>query len=378
MQAVDVVVAGAGPAGATAAYEAASKGLSVIVLEKKTLPRYKTCGGGLVFRGRQKLPFDVSSVVVREFRNLSVYFKGSTTSFTAQRNEPIVSMVMRDTFDQLLVSKAVEKGVQLSENCVMEKIETKKNLTIHTSKGIIRSRFLVVADGAYSPTAKLAGWKESRNLIPALEYELAVPPKDFERLSQEVRFDVDAAPNGYGWCFPKANHLSVGVACLKKNKVNLNDCYNEYLKTLGISEVINAQAHGFQIPVSPRADRFAWKGIFLVGDAAGFADPLTAEGISNAILSGQLAGRAIAENLYEVREAENIYENSVKDELVLELRTSTLLSRMFYEHPTLRNLFIEKYGQKGCEILTDIFMGKRKFPKDIREKLKDQVPFLPF
>ncbi|WP_158859317.1 geranylgeranyl reductase family protein [Lunatibacter salilacus] len=378
MNSFDVVVVGAGPSGAMAAYEAAAGNLSVCILEKKVLPRYKTCGGGLVYRGKRKLPFEISEAVSKTYNDLAVYFDHSPISFTTSRDKPIISMVMRDTFDHLLVNKAKERGVVVMEDsCVLE-IESKGEILLKTSNGNISTRFLIAADGAYSPTAKLFGWKETRKLIPALEYEIIVSEADFNRLSNEVRFDVDAIPYGYGWCFPKENHLSVGVGCFKHNNISLKEYYRKYLKTLGINEILREEAHGFQIPISPRTDGFYRNGAFLIGDAAGFADPLTAEGISNAIYSGQMAGRAIAQHPQDPYKAGGQYEQLLNEDLLHELKISGFLSKIFYENPRLRNLLVDRYGQRGCEILTDIFMGDRKFPKDIRKKLKEKIPFLPF
>ena len=378
MKSFDVVVIGAGPSGAMAAYEASAKDLSVAILEKKILPRYKTCGGGLVYRGKRKLPFDISDAVARTYYDLAVYFEHSPISFTTSRDLPIISMVMRDTFDNLLVSKARERGVSVIEDCNVSGIDCKDRIRLTTSKGEISTRFLIAADGVYSPTAKLLGWQETRKLIPALEYEITVSEADFERLSKEVRFDVDAVPYGYGWCFPKEKHLSVGLGCFKHSRINLKAYYQKYLKTLGIDDISKEEAHGFQIPISPRTDGFYRAGAFLIGDAAGLADPLTAEGISNAIYSGQLAGRAIAQHSQDPQKAGEQYEHLLKEELLHELKISGFLSKIFYENPRIRNLLIDRYGQRGCEILTDIFMGDRKFPKNIRKKLKEKIAFLPF
>ena len=177
----------------------------------------------------------------------------------------------------------------------MNDITFNESTTLHTSQGDVYTKFVIAADGALSPTAKLAGWKETRYLIPALEYEVEVSPEDFERLSQQVRLDFDAVPLGYGWSFPKRNHLSIGVASARRTKINLKKHYREYIETLGIKEIVSESFHGFQIPLTTRTDGFVRKNVFLVGDAAGFADPLSAEGISNAITSGRLAAESIIE-----------------------------------------------------------------------------------
>jgi flavin-dependent dehydrogenase len=249
--------------------------------------------------------------------------------------------------------------------------------TIHTSEGDVQAKFIIAGDGALSPIAKMAGWKETRTIIPALEYEVEVPAADFERLSKNVRFDVDVIPLGYGWCFPKKNHLSIGVGVFvkTKQKIDLKKYYADYLKSLGITEIISEQAHGFVIPVSPRTDTFVQKNVFLIGDSAGFADPLTAEGISNSILSGVLAAQSIVESNLDSAQAATLYQQKLEDGILPEIRTGVLLSKLFYEKKTIRNLFLKKFGQHLAEAMTDVFMGDRSYPKDykasIRRKIKE-------
>ena len=99
--------------------------------------------------------------------------------------------------------------------------------------------------------------------MPALEYEVVVNDEDFKRLSKSVRLDFDAIPMGYGWCFPKKNHFSIGVGALKKVNVDFKQTYREYLKkTLKVTEVVSEEMHGFQVPVSFRQDYFVKKTMF--------------------------------------------------------------------------------------------------------------------
>ncbi len=379
MKSFDVAIIGSGPAGASAALELANAGISTVIIEKEILPRYKTCGGGLVFRGRNSIPFDVSSAVDQEFYEVDTYFAKTKIKFTTKRNQPIVSMIMRDAFDNLIVEKAREKGVTLLQNHKVLAITFDEIQTIHTSEGDVNAKFIIAGDGALSPIAKMAGWQETRTIIPALEYEVEVPQADFERLSKNVRFDVDEVPFGYGWCFPKKNHLSIGVGVFvkTKQKIDLKKYYRDYLKTLGITEIVSEEAHGFVIPVSPRTDNFVRKNVFLIGDSAGFADPVVAEGISNAILSGILAAKSIVEsNLDPIRAAE-LYSQKLEDSILPEIKTGVILSKLFYERKKFRNFFIKKYGQSLAEAMTDVFMGDRSYPKDykatIRRKIKEAI-----
>lgn len=373
MRTFDVAIIGSGPSGASAALKLAENGVSAVLIEKETLPRYKTCGGGFVYKGLRKMPFDVSSVVEREFNKIDIFFNQAGVHLVSEREQPIISMIMREDFDNLIVEKAKEAGVTLLENHKLKDITFGEEIILHTSQGDIKSKFVIAADGALSITAKLAGWEETRHLIPALEYEVEVSPEDFERLSQQVRFDFDAVPQGYGWCFPKKNHLSIGLASARRTKIDLKKLYKEYLVTLGIENVVSEDFHGFQIPVTPRTDGYTRKNVFLVGDAAGFADPVTAEGISNAILTGIMAAESIIESKCDSVKAAEIYNAKLNENLLAELKTGAYLAKLFYEQDKIRNFLMKRYGTSMCEAMTDIFMGERSYPTDIKKRMKEKL-----
>lgn len=370
----DVAIIGSGPAGASAALKLAESGISTVIIEKETLPRYKTCGGGFAYRGRRKMPFDISSVVEKEFFRVDAFFSKLDIHVFSERKEPIISMVMRDDFDKFLVDKAKEKGITLLENHKLTDITFADTITLHTSQGDVKTKFVIAADGVLSKTAKLTGWKETRLLIPALEYEVEVSPEDYERLSKSVRLDFDAIPMGYGWCFPKKNHLSIGLASFRKIKVDFKELYQDYLKNkLGITAVVSEEMHGFQIPVSPRTDGFVKKNVFLVGDAAGFADPLSAEGISNAIFSGIMAAESIIESNLHQTKAAALYTEKLEASLIHELKTGVKLSKLFYENEKIRNYLMNKYGDRLCEFMTQILMGERTYPKDAYKLIRKKI-----
>lgn len=379
MKSFDVAIIGSGPAGASAALELSGKGISTVIIEKEILPRYKTCGGGLVYRGRKNIPFDVSSAVEKEFFEVDAYFSNGEIKLTAKKDKPIISMVMRDAFDSLIVEKAKENGVALLQNHKVTGITFGEMQTIHSSEGDIEAKFIIAGDGALSPIAKMAGWKETRTIIPALEYEIEVSKADFERLSKNVRFDIDAVPYGYGWCFPKKNHLSVGVGVFVKTnqKINLKKYYTEYLKTLGVSEVLKEEAHGYVIPVSPRTDTFVKNNVFLIGDSAGFADPVFGEGISNSIISGILAAQSIVESQLDPVRAATLFHEKLEEDILPQVRTGIVVAKYLYKRKKMRNFFAKKYGPYLSNALADVFLGERTFPKDykavLRRKIKEVV-----
>lgn len=371
MRSFDVVVVGSGPSGAATALKLAEGGVSVAIIEKETLPRYKTCGGGVGYRARTLLGFDIDAVVEKEFKTVKIVMVGEDLEYSVSREFPIISMVMRDEFDSLIINKAKKSGAVLLENCKVNSLTQKKDgIILHTSDGDVESKFVVAADGVLSPVARMMDWKETRYMIPALEYEVEVPENDYIRLAKDVRFDVNFVPDGYAWSFPKKNHLSIGVASTKRGKIDLHGYYKEYLKALGIEKIVSESSHGAQIPISPRTDGFFKNNVLLIGDAAGFVDPISAEGISNAIYSGILAAESIIEGKLDAKKVASIYTKNVNEKILPELKSAQFLASIFYSKIWFRKQLLKKYGQRFAEAACDIFTGNRSYPTDIKKVLK--------
>ncbi|MEQ1847034.1 MAG: geranylgeranyl reductase family protein, partial [Nitrospira sp.] len=270
----DVIVVGSGPAGACAAWRLAQAGVAVAVIEKAALPRYKTCGGGLVGRAMQALPLDVRHVTEQECHTAQLNLLPAGLSFTTHRSAPIISMTMRDQFDYALLSAAQTAGAVVHQQCAVEKASFDGDVvTLTTNRGSMKAMFVIAADGALSTVARTMGMADGRVLIPALEYEVTVPPDQSDRFQNTARFDFDLLPHGYAWAFPKRQHLSIGVLSMAQRGSDLKSSMARYLDLLGCGSVTQIERHGFVIPVRPRRGPFVHKRILLVGDAAGFADP---------------------------------------------------------------------------------------------------------
>ena len=370
----DVAVVGAGPAGACAAFELARQGLGVVLIEKMELPRYKTCGGGLVRRAQKLLPIDLAAVAERELTCASMHFLDSGVSFRAVREQPVITMVMRAALDHALVRHAEKAGAEIAVNTKVRSLtRTESCVQLETTRGTFAARFVIGADGVHSAVAKAAGWPDQRHLAPALEWEIQVPEEDFKRYQGSARFDFDLPIHGYGWVFPKRAHLSVGVCTLKRRDPRLGPALERYLRTLGLHRILHEQRHGFLIPVSARAASLARDRVLLVGDAAGLADPLTAEGISHAIRSGQLAAEALRTTQFVAGAAEARYDSLVREQLYPELRAARWLARLLYGSPPLRRWLFRRYGPQLVNAVTDIFTGDRTYCgmlKDWRNYLK--------
>lgn len=357
----DVVVVGAGPAGTSAAYVLAKLGVKVALVEKASMPRYKPCGAGLVPRAIRSLPFKVSEVVEHECYEAELNFVDAGMGFTVRRESPIVTMTMRESLDHLLFRRAAEVGADVRDNCRVEGVEGRRDrVEVLTSQGRISGRFMIACDGALGLVARMAGWQETRKLVPALEWEVFVPDAQFERFAGKARFDFGYFPSGYAWIFPKRDHLSIGLGGKKRCIGGLRKMIEHYIKKSGIDRIERIERHGYVIPWSPRTDGVMKGRVILAGDEAGFVDPVTAEGITFAMRSGQAAGRAIVEGGFEEQEVGKHYTRLLGD-LRGELRWGKPLQRLLYGPSAARNVFFRLYGQRLSEAVADVLSGTRSY-----------------
>ncbi|UVT17719.1 MAG: geranylgeranyl reductase family protein [Nitrospira sp.] len=358
----DVIVVGSGPAGALAAWRLAKAGVAVAVLEKAALPRYKTCGGGIVGRALKALPVDVRHVIEQECHTAQLNVLPPGLSFTTRRPSPIVSMTMRSRFDRTLLSAAQAAGAVLHQRCALEDVSLNDGVvTVATNAGSMRAGFVVAADGALSPVARTMGLADGRTLIPALEYEVTVPHTRLDAFHGVARFDFGWLPHGYAWVFPKKHHLSIGVLSMAQQGSDLKSSMATYLDALGCGSVKSIEPHGFVIPIRARRGPFVDKRVLLVGDAAGFADPVTGEGISFALRSGVMAAQSLIDGNLEEESVGSAYTSALADTMLPELRTGHMLARLLYHFPRTRSWAFSRQGQRLCEAVTDVMTGKRTY-----------------
>jgi geranylgeranyl reductase family protein len=356
----DVAVIGAGPAGATAALVLARGGKRVALIERETLPRYKTCGGGVVGRAFQVLPSDVAIPVEHACFAAEAHFLESGMSFRVERDVPIVSMTMRADLDKALADAAVASGAELIAPCTLLDLKQDAGgVDLTTSLGTIRAAWIIGADGVLSTVARKAGWKHAPNTIPALEAEVRVPPDVRARFAGVARFDFEAMEAGYGWVFPKREHLSCGILTMQRGLGGLHDELDRYLARVGVTNVISQERHGYVIPVKPRRGGFVRGRVLLVGDAAGFADALTGEGISLAMISGRIAAHSILSSPPERVAAD--YARATRRELLADLRIARGLAWITYRRRDLARALFRARGAKLAEGIADVFLGTRTY-----------------
>ncbi len=335
MRSYDVIIVGAGPAGATLGYELAKREIETLILEGKELPRYKACAGGITVRAAKLLDFDIAPVVEQTITGIRITYKLGKGCLR-QYDKPIVYMVMRDKFDYLLVQKAQDAGAEVCAGQKVNRIQTASDWAIaSTPTGEFKGRIIVGADGTNGIVARSLGLMRDIEPGMAIAAEVFVADGVLERWSAIATVDFGSVRGGYGWVFPKGDHLSIGVGGPIQVVRNLKPCYERLLSSLDLGGYKVSKFSGHPVPVC-RAKMAIQRGnALLLGDAAGLVHSLIGEGVYYAIRSAQLAAPVIAEAL----RAESInlydYEQAVNRELMPGLRRGRALSRLHYRSPYL-------------------------------------------
>jgi geranylgeranyl reductase family protein len=364
----DVAVIGTGPAGCSAATALARQGLTVLLLEKSALPRYKTCGGGLLRRAWQMLPSPPAALVESSFNSVVLNFHGEGLQFTATRPEPLVRMTMRADLDHYLATEAKNAGVILLDGCAVRQVSPAPDkVELTTERGVFKARFLIAADGVHSMTAKACGWLPLPQLAPAIEWELSLPSEEFARHGQIARFDFGFIDAGYAWVFPKRNHLSVGILTTRPANIHLAAKLETYLQSLGINRIDRIEKHGYVIPLEPRREPLVRGRVLLVGDAAGLVDPITAEGISHALGSGRLAAEAIGASPADVAAVGRRYQALLEKNILADLRAGRWLAKFVYHRTRIRHWAFRCQGPRLTNFVTDVVMGERGYQAALQD-----------
>ncbi len=298
MPSYDVTVVGAGPAGSVAAYEMATAGFRTLLLEKFPLPREKPCGGALMYRGLRLLKGQMPRrLVERPIYGLRFILPdGRKAEFVSQKLLGVTTN--RATLDEFLARRAERAGAELLENVrVVDVKMTRSTAHVQVQGGrVFESQFVIGADGVNSVVSRSVGLRPER--------------KDLTRIGLGMETDVYVGENrvleafsgnpnvleirpargrvSYGWVFPKREHLAIGIAGAGVHMRPLRPLFDRFVEGL-------ERSLGFRLPVQKRRTYFLGADglshvnvkdrVILVGDAAGFVDPMMGEGIAYAMKS---------------------------------------------------------------------------------------------
>jgi geranylgeranyl reductase family protein len=305
--AVRVLVVGAGPGGSAAAIELARGGADVRLVEKARWPRAKTCGDGISPPGVWEAALlGVSLDDRRPLPQGEISTPSGTVFRSGWRSEtPWGAIVPRAEFDARLVASALRAGARFDDATVVRELALATGgprATFATNGSPERFDAVVLAEGATGTLARGLGFgKHSSRLVALRGYA------DASRRLDDVfglYFDRGISP-GYGWIFPlderRANvGLLVDERAVRRRGGDLRGMFASWLRTSPRARAVLdpwkplESLSGGIIPTGRRRRTAA--GIFLVGDAAGVADPFSAEGIYQAMSSGRAAARVLLQH----------------------------------------------------------------------------------
>lgn len=325
----DAVIVGAGPAGCAAAWDLATAGRSVVLLDRANFPRHKACAGGLTRKSLRALRYSVAPVV-RETVSAIVVEGCSGEAATLASRTAVCAMTVRRELDAFCLRQTLAAGAEFSRiGRILALEETDDHVILRTEDRSFRSRFLIGADGVHSRVRQLVEREAPAWFRRGFALEAEVHPGG--RDPADLVFDLSPVRQGYGWVFPKGDHLNVGLYTESTGEKLDRSRLTQYIEGrfgAAVWEAATGQYLGFGAEDAPDAGGR----VLLVGDAGGFADPLTGEGIYGAIASGQAAAAAINSDLDGRNPAHRAFA-ALTTPLRQDLRLSASGARWFYGNP---------------------------------------------
>ncbi len=342
----DVIVVGAGPAGSTAARGIAERGAEVLLLDRAKFPRDKPCGGGVTIRCAALLPFSIDPVVEDVITGARMKVRGGR-EVSRRSGAPITYMTQRRRLDAFLVEQAQAAGVEFRDGEGVTDITRLPDGTFEVkTKGTVHhARVVIGADGANGVVGNRLGYEAAGESAVALEGNVPCPGGVPERFRNHVVLHFGEYPGGYGWIFPKGDHLNIGVGGWKSAMgPQLRDHLRRLCETYGFDLERLEGLRGHHLPMQRRGMVMAAGGSAVVGDAAGLVDPLSGEGIYGALRSGVLVAPAVEDYLAGRIPTLAAYQLSVERDLVPEVETSSALMEIFHAWPDPFVWLLQHFG----------------------------------
>ena len=342
----DVVVVGGGPAGAAATITLARAGRDVVVVDRARFPRDKCCGDGLTAGALRHLEaLGLRPDAVSSWQTVDDVWvrspSGRRARFPMPRGRGVYAAVARRTdLDASLLDVARAAGAKVHDGHALggaRLVEGHVELDVD-GLGVLRARYAVGADGMWSPLRKALGADEPGYLgewHAFRQYFRGVGPQAADLW---VWFEPDLLP-GYAWSFPlPGGRANVGFGIQRSSGIpvrHMKELWPELLDRAHVREVLGptaaAEAPHRAWPIPARIDRATlhWGRALFVGDAAAASDPMTGEGIAQALVTGRLAADAIQRSgPTRPDRTTATYERAVRRELLADHRMSALLGRV--------------------------------------------------
>lgn len=329
MEKYDVIVIGAGPSGACTAYLLAKSGVHVLVIDKERFPRFKPCAGGLTVKALKAFDFPIKEEI-KFCTNSIVLSHKNQVFYQISGNKRLAGMVERQEFDHFLIKKAVDAGAEFLEGEKVKGIvRGNGGFSVETEEEVFKSDYLVGADGANSVVNRTFNIVNKDLYGFGVETNCPVSKSRIENYS--MTFDFGGVPDGYLWIFPKAQHLCIGAYTIKNKMKHINLYLSNYIESLGLSPESN-RFKGHIIPFYGIAYKQPEYPCILVGDAAGFGDYWTGEGIYYAVKSGIITAETILSSIKAASFQYELLQKRYDTEIIRGLKLAYQIGKIFYAH----------------------------------------------
>jgi geranylgeranyl reductase family protein len=339
----DVVIVGGGPAGSTSGYILSKAGLKVIIVDKARFPRQKLCAGLLTQKtirlicslfGETIDSLLKSEVINFESNYFEVFFRNRCIAKVHHNNMPFYC-VDRSVYDNFFLQKAKEEGAEILEGETAVTTDYRKNEVVTLSGKTLRSKHIIGADGVYSRVRKEVFFERQNSDLwqrdLATAFEVFVEREKVRNADCYLKIFYGYVKWGYAWLFPNKDHVKIGLGGLNaKNGKSLLDSFRKFLSSLGLSNYSETRVQGHAVPYGNFLKNPVRESTLLVGDAAGFTDPLFGEGIYYAHKSAQLASLAIIQKKVEGKNAETTYRKKLDEQVYPQLIGAKNLRRVLF------------------------------------------------